>query len=46
MATTKLWAIKGGGSSTGVVIKNMVDYVENPDKTTKVHRAGCVVDAL
>ena len=35
MATTKLWAIKGGGSSTGVVIKNMVDYVENPDKTTK-----------
>lgn len=35
MATTKLWAIKGGRGSTGVVIKNVIDYIENPEKTEK-----------
>lgn len=35
MATTKLWPIKGGSGSTGVVIKTIIDYVENPEKTEK-----------
>lgn len=35
MATTKLWAIKGGNGTTGVVIKNVIEYVENPEKTEK-----------
>lgn len=35
MATTKLWPIKGGSGSSGVVIKTLIDYVENPEKTEK-----------
>lgn len=35
MATTKLWAIKGWDGKTGAVIKSVIKYVENPEKTEK-----------
>ena len=37
MATTKLWPIKGGSGSSGVVIKTLIEYIENPEKTEKEH---------